>query len=600
MSKVFSRGVKDLKISAPTSVDQVASKLKCKVILIAKYDFQAESSNELLVKKGDVLKLLDRLTNGWVLVEFIDKMVGPGLVPSTYVDIAVNDSLHPITLLWLHNTSGPLSTLHNTFYDVQVQMLLQNNTPLTINNKAYPLSVSVTDYLMYENRFWYRVDVKFSTGEKGYLCRYYSDFYDLHLALLDHLNSADKPHDDADSNRLPKLPEPVPSNRRDSVEQSDLFSKRCRDLSTYMQTLISVKRYQVSPALCEWLAADFKGLPGFVVEDAVNEPSSVINQRLLPGSVILGSKSKVPVTLDLPADSDKSNDSIKYYAPAKDVPLAPTSKNIYNHYQQAIKISSNVSRSMSTTEQRGAKPTSGPERSKTVSTTRMKAPHTLPQVYKAQFSPGPMHSQFSPPSRTATFPQPGSFSPPTLSHQRPHQPPVRLHSVVSHKYPTTPIMNHTFQETLHGPHKTPLSRGMSARTPNSGKTPNPSKPPTPRSFSSPMTRPQQAPPPIGLPEVQAQLPRLRINTLVGDLSSPVLEKRGICCEVKTQKREKVTIELDEIKSKEDLKTQIYQKIAFNNIYAKASEDEGYEELDQLDDDLVEVILRSKKLSLLVT
>ncbi|KAF8004149.1 hypothetical protein HF325_001597 [Metschnikowia pulcherrima] len=341
MSSLFPQGIKDLKISAPTNVGQPASTLRCKVILVAKFDFNAESKGEISVKKGDVLKLLDRLANGWVLVEFIDKIAVPGLVPSFE---SYNTSVAPRSEPeWLQ--------AYKTFNDIQVQMLLEKNSPFLINNKLYPLSVSVTNYLMFENRFWYRVDVTYSLGEQGYLCRYYLDFYDLHLSLLDYLNSTDKSADN-ETLKLPKLPEPVPSQRRNSAEQSDLFSRRCRELSAYMHELISTKKFQVCTALVDWLAVTFKELPGFVVDDAPLSGSDVINQRILPGSVILGLKTSPPVSADLSRDADTSTESAKFITPLKDAPRVNKPKNVYNHYQQAANAKINIARSLSTSEGR--------------------------------------------------------------------------------------------------------------------------------------------------------------------------------------------------------------------------------------------------------
>lgn len=336
MSKVFLPGIKDLKISEPSKA-KTYTDLKCNVIVVAKYDFEAESEQELSVKKGFALKLLNRMKNGWVLVQLLDEVREPGLVPSSYVDIAVNDPRHPITLQWLQASDKSDHQKSTTFMDVEVRTLLENNTPLTFNNKPYPLSASASHYLTFENRFWYRVDVNYSTGEHGYLCRYYQDFYDLHVRLLENFNSVDI-GETKESAKLPKLPEPVPSAKCDS-EDKDLFLNRCKMLSSYMTDLISNKHYQACPALVEWLEPEYKGLPGFVVPHILNSSTESINQQILPGSVMLASKVKTspsvpkaePVYQDAPATQSKYG-----------IPSAPTgpqrshSKNIYNHYRQIL------------------------------------------------------------------------------------------------------------------------------------------------------------------------------------------------------------------------------------------------------------------------
>lgn len=381
MSKTFPQGVKEMKILAPSAVGHVPSTLRCNVIVVAKYDFHAETPHELSIAKGDVLKLVDRLLGGWVLVKFVDRVVPPGLVPSLYVDIAVNDPMNPITVQWLHDAECDANT---SFCDAQVLQLLENNEPLTINNRPYPLLVSVANYLTYDNRFWYRVDVAYSTGEHAYLCRYYQNFYDLHLALLAARRADAK-------EALPKLPEPVPSEKRNLAELSDLFARRCRELSTYMHELVLKKEFQVAAPLVAWLGADYQDLPGFVVEDPLNDSSEAISQRILPGSVILASKIKT-----LPPEPKKPDEVVsKYVAPAKGALLRSKLKNIYNHYQQAAQYHLSVSRLASTSEAH-RRPSTGERvdmgRSRTINgaangKTMPAPPHMTPRAKQAQFSP---------------------------------------------------------------------------------------------------------------------------------------------------------------------------------------------------------------------
>lgn len=346
MAKTLQNNIKDLKISKPSALGLMSSNLKSNVILVAKFDFQAETKEELSVSRGDVLKLLDRFSNGWVLVKFIDKVQPPGLVPCLYVDIAINDPLNPITLEWLHQGSQGSKAKSKSFVDAQVEFSLADNAPLTINNMPYPLTVVVSHYLTYEDRFWYRVDVTYSTGEQGYLCRYYQDFYDLHAALLEMYNSLDSKNGD-ELGKLPKLPEPVPSNKRNSTEQRDLFSHRCRELSTYTSELIRNKSYQVSPALVNWLDRDYRKRPGFVVDCAINDTNEVISHRILPNSVILASESKFQRIVSPDVKKFDGSPS-KFAIPPGSESQHPKSKNTYNHYHQAALPS--VGRSASTRE----------------------------------------------------------------------------------------------------------------------------------------------------------------------------------------------------------------------------------------------------------
>lgn len=360
MTKTLILNIKQLKISQPSALGQIKSPLRCNVILVSKFDFQAETREELSVSKGDVLKLLDRLSNGWVLVKFIDKMLPPGLVPCLYVDIAVNDPLNPITVSWLHQAGKDSSLQSKSFVDAQVKTLLANNVPITINNMPYPLTVAVSHYLTFENRFWYRVDVTYSTGQQGYLCRYYQDFYDLHVSILEMYNTSGN----QDVAKPPKLPEPIPSNKRESAEMREIFSNRCRDLSAYMNELILNKSYQASPILVDWLEKGYCQRPGIVVDDALNDTNDGISQRILPGSVTLASESKL---IKVESSESKSADGspLKYVIPQGSGLQRAKSKNIYNHYHQAATFGLNppLGRSKSTREPSRSTSTREPLRS---------------------------------------------------------------------------------------------------------------------------------------------------------------------------------------------------------------------------------------------
>jgi hypothetical protein len=306
--------------------------LKANIILVAKYTFTPESPNEIFVKKGDILKLLDRPGNGWLLVKFIDKVTKPGLVPASYVGIAVNDPQNPITLSWLHNNTIDLIDESN-YLDLYCK-----SAPLTINNKPYPTLAKIENFLLYENRYWYQVDIDFSDGSKGYTARYYQDFYNLHLKLLAN-------HTGEDSLKLPKLPEPIPTSSKKSYDKAaiegkgvetediELLLQRCHDLNTYINALISHKNYRLSPTLIEWLDINYNDLPGFFLSETLT--SDEINLKLLPGSInVLQRKKEADLEQEKSEKARDSNESFQC-VPVEDLPKRTKSKNIFNHYHQA-------------------------------------------------------------------------------------------------------------------------------------------------------------------------------------------------------------------------------------------------------------------------
>ncbi|GEQ67720.1 hypothetical protein JCM33374_g1385 [Metschnikowia sp. JCM 33374] len=587
MSSVFPQGVKDLKISGPTNVGPKNSALRCKVILVTKFDFTAESKDELTVKKGDVLKLLDRLANGWVLVEFIDKIATPGLVPSLYVDIAVNDPINPVTLSWLHEVNTDGAQTHKNFNDIQVQMLLEKNTPFSINNKLYPLTICVTNYLMYENRFWYRVDVTYSSGEQGFLCRYYSDFYDLHVSLLDYINSIDKDTDKS-TLKLPKLPEPVPSQRRNSIESSDLFSRRCRELSTYMCELISTKRFQVCPVLVDWLDVGFKELPGFVVDDVPSDSCDVINQRILPGSVILASRSSVPVMAELPKETNAASPETSKYVVPPETPKTNKPKNVYNHYQQAANYKVNIARSLSTSE--GRYPTranSKLERSKTINTaTHAHKDNQLDSIANVM-SPtlnrsrsvkvGPATKRASPPMATGK-----RYSPEMRSW-------ARLEDSVDVVCP-----GHAVIFCRVG---IPAKKSFFWQCYHESESPSDFSSKSVTSDVSPKSAPSDVPP----KSAPSDVPQKPLQT--APPKSPLKSTAKLVrCEIKTQTNDNVVVRINvsETPNVDAFKAAVYSKFVYNNLFIKTEEGGSYEEIDSPDVDMMEIIQNSETLFLLVT
>lgn len=326
--------IRSLTISQPKTKDEVSTDLKCNVILVTKYPFTAESENELSVKKGDILKLLDRLNNGWLLVKFIDRVQSPGLIPATYVDIAVNDPLNPITLNWLQciqsndkNIVDELSYLDLQFNKVEAKFM-------TINNKPYPIQASISNFLLYNERYWYRLDIEYSDKSKSYICRYYQDFYNLHILLLDLMDRiASKSDIDIKNLKLPKLPEPIPTTK--SKEEGELIAmllKRCNDLNVYINKLMLNKYYQTSLELIDWL--ELKDLPGFTVQgisEIEDLSNSEINEKILPGSINVIKNYREKLEEQEQLEKQKEFDEFKQ----EKLPERTKSKNIYNHYQQA-------------------------------------------------------------------------------------------------------------------------------------------------------------------------------------------------------------------------------------------------------------------------
>lgn len=329
--------LRNLHISSPNVIHAVSSSLKSNIIIVAKYSFEAESPQELSVTKGDVLKLLDRPGSGWLLVKFIDKVHAPGLIPASYVDIAVNDPINPITLQWLQEveSSNPhraksLRTANfndSSFVERQIKQAFSENRPVTINNRLYPVEARVANCLLFEDRYWYRVDITYSDNLICHVCRYYQDFYNLHIALLETLTQS---KGTSDALLLPKLPEPIPSKRAELDELVSLLMKRCNDLNVYINKLILNKHYQILDAFIDWLDINYGDLAGYAADKSELLLNDETSERVLPGSAnILAKLEPEPEPEHEPQHDPKDNSPL---------PLRSKSKNIYNHYQQVTYV----------------------------------------------------------------------------------------------------------------------------------------------------------------------------------------------------------------------------------------------------------------------
>lgn len=564
--KVFPNGVRQMEISKPTKLGHKSSTLLGRIILVAKFDFVAESDDELSVSKGDVLKLLDRLPNGWVHVESIDKIDASGLVPSLYVDIAVNDSDHPITIQWLHETKkDPAQNTQNTFNDVQVQLLLSNNSPLTINNRPYPLAASVVSYLACEDRFWYRVDVTYSTGEHGYLCRYYLDFFDLHAALRDFVAEAEASQSAASSNiilsspelnkveqaplRLPRLPEPINNQKNDPHSQSELFSKRCRELSTYLTVLIGEKRLQVCPKVIDWLEIDYNDQPGFLEDKALNDSNEAIASRIVPNSTIVASKmNTIPPKA---SELSKIADASCYTALPKGVQRTKSLNNSQNRAQNSPPVSSFIGRSASVrTPSQPAKPDSGLKRSGTISITESLR---AAQLEDCTFSPPPL-----PPMPLAS----SSPRTPPRNVFNPH-PPQRIPSRTKSQSPVQ-ITSQSQKDVTSISAGSELSEGGEANHSRYVYSPESNNAWAPKSSSQ-----------------NVQLLR---------------------CEIKTPSNDVIVVKLKqaEFSNVYQFKALLSRKVRFSNVYLRFKNTESYEEMENLDFELFSRLKLSNTAFLLLT
>ena len=279
-----------LPISVTTNPRQNNSSLPV-IVLTAKYRFIAENPNELCIEPRDYLKLLERPGNGWLKVQMLDRYDLVGLIPASYVSIAVNDIINPISIEWLREyRKDAITDLDTNQSDDETDVHLQNEfsnqeaddeeEDLFDFEKHYPLQVEFKQVLFNSNKkFWYKIKFTYSNKitDKVYVAKFYQDFYELHVSLL--AAFPDVP--------LPRFPQPLMTSllpnsngkiEKTLVEQLNLQSEA---LNRYTMELISIKKVQKS--------AEMSNFMNSCVQIRVPEDESTLveetNEKLHPDSV---------------------------------------------------------------------------------------------------------------------------------------------------------------------------------------------------------------------------------------------------------------------------------------------------------------------------
>lgn len=233
-----SRNLKKLAISSPINTKSPTASLQLSplfsplsrdpvIVLRARYDFKAESPVEISVKRNDYVKLVHRPGNGWLLVKFIDK-TDSGLIPASYVDIAANDIQKPITLEWLLETEAPAQRRKEQIQNIRINTVLQNR----------------------KMRYLYRLDITMNSGKQVFLCKYYQDFYNLHIALVTSLGRQVP---------LPVFPKPRAlldrTQNKTTPDQAEIKNllEVAGQLSKYLRQLLIIENVRACDEFVEFL-----------------------------------------------------------------------------------------------------------------------------------------------------------------------------------------------------------------------------------------------------------------------------------------------------------------------------------------------------------
>lgn len=223
------------------------------VVLRAKYNFRAQNITEVSIRANDYFKLLDRLGNGWLLVQCIDRNE-TGLVPALYVEIAVNDAKRPISIEWLTKVKSPKSAIFDEIKSISVSTVL----------------------IDIANQTWYRLDIRMRSGAFKYIAKYYHDFYDLHGCLAKELHKSVKLPSQLESLDTSFKPISNKSHMKELVAQ-------CKDLDTYLNVLLTIDNVRESESFVDFINAPTS--KQLEVPYHLTLSSAAINDNLHPQSL---------------------------------------------------------------------------------------------------------------------------------------------------------------------------------------------------------------------------------------------------------------------------------------------------------------------------
>ncbi|RMD41699.1 hypothetical protein DV735_g3448, partial [Chaetothyriales sp. CBS 134920] len=166
---------------------------------VVQYDFNAEREDELEAKAGEAIIVVAQSNPEWFVAKPIGRLGGPGLIPVSFVDIkdtltmqSVADPLEAVRKAgvprveeWKRfaaeykNSSISLGKFDNGTQSMQAAQQAVNSLPLA------PISASVPRYCFDNDTYWYIIECQMEDGRYWELSRYYADFYDFQIALIE-------------------------------------------------------------------------------------------------------------------------------------------------------------------------------------------------------------------------------------------------------------------------------------------------------------------------------------------------------------------------------------------------------------------------------
>ncbi|EGW30790.1 uncharacterized protein SPAPADRAFT_156044 [Spathaspora passalidarum NRRL Y-27907] len=288
---------------------QPGQKQKQTLYAVTLYEFKAEREDELDVQPGENLIICAHHEYEWFIAKPITRLGGPGLIPVSYVQIIdvvgknparslIDSSNHdemvkaietfkiPTVEEWKSQTAKyqastiPLGSISGTqtppisansqYFDANQRHHLGSNRSSLSSSNISILEANVESYQLDQGRYQYLVTAVLSNGRIRYLYRYYQDFYDLQVKLLE-LFPYEAGKIENSKRIIPSIPGPL-------ITVNDSISKLRREkLDFYLRNLIALPSHI---SRCEEVLKLFEVLDnGFDRETELKRASKPISQK---------------------------------------------------------------------------------------------------------------------------------------------------------------------------------------------------------------------------------------------------------------------------------------------------------------------------------
>lgn len=224
------------------------------------YDFNAEKSDELTAHVGENLFICAHHNFEWFIAKPIGRLGGPGLVPVGFVSIidsatgyatgnTVKEDVELVNLPTVQEWKSNIAKYKASNINLgSVDHLGTSpyHEPVQVTSTIYPeaatiIRASVENFGLKDDKYWFLVTCTLESGKSRRLQRYYQNFYDLQVQLLDAFPAESGKLRDVNGQWtkriMPYIPGPV------TYVAEGITKRRREDLNVYVAELIRLPEY---------------------------------------------------------------------------------------------------------------------------------------------------------------------------------------------------------------------------------------------------------------------------------------------------------------------------------------------------------------------